>query len=77
MAVPKSKTSRGKRGQRRAQNSSGKWQKITHLREDQTTGELGRSHHITEGYYNNREVLIPKAAPEEDDEMTEEESQKS
>lgn len=76
MAVPKSKTSRKKRGQRRAQNSSGKWQPVSHLREDPTTGELGRSHHITEGYYNNREVLIEKVKPEDED-ILEDESQES
>ncbi len=58
MAVPKKKTSKSKRDQRRSHHAL----KPTNVIEDQTTGELKLSHHISlkDGYYKGRQVIIPK-----------------
>lgn len=58
MAVPKKKTSKSKRDQRRSHHAL----KLTNILEDATTGELKRSHHISlkDGFYKGRQVIIPK-----------------
>jgi large subunit ribosomal protein L32 len=58
MAVPKKKTSKSKRDQRRSHHAL----KSVNIVVDPTTGELKRSHHISlkDGYYNGRQVIIPK-----------------
>lgn len=53
MAVPKSKISKSRRGQRRAHKSLS----TTNIVEDQTDGELKRPHHVSPGgHYNGRRV---------------------
>lgn len=53
MAVPKSKISKSRRGQRRAHKSL----KGTNVVENSTTGEFHRPHHVSpDGYYNGRQV---------------------
>ena len=58
MAVPKKKTSRMKKGQRRSHHGLAK---PTYV-EDKTSGELRRPHHIdlATGMYRGRQVLEPK-----------------
>ncbi len=58
MAVPKKKTSKSKRDQRRSHDAL----KPTNVVVDATTGEFKRSHHISlkDGFYNGRQVIIPK-----------------
>lgn len=58
MAVPKKKTSRSRRGNRRAHD---KLQSPTY-REDKDTGELHRPHHVdlSTGMYRGRQVTEPK-----------------
>ncbi|MEZ5691576.1 MAG: 50S ribosomal protein L32 [Rickettsiales bacterium] len=57
MAVPKQKTSKGKRNQRRSHDSLSKLTVV----EDKTTGELKRPHHVSaDGYYNGRQVTTDK-----------------
>ncbi len=57
MAVPKSRTTRSKRGMRRAHDSlSGPTLSI-----NTETGETHRRHHISKlGYYRGRQVIMPK-----------------
>ena len=58
MAVPKKKTSKSKRDQRRSHHAL----KVTNVTVDSTTGEFKLSHHISlkDGYYKGRQVIIPK-----------------
>jgi len=58
MAVPKSKISNSRRGQRRAHD---RLTRVNYV-EDQTSGELRRQHHIDlkSGTYRGRQVLTPK-----------------
>ncbi len=58
MAVPKKKTSKSKRDQRRSHHAL----KTTNVTVDSTTGEFKLSHHISlkDGYYKGRQVIIPK-----------------
>lgn len=58
MAVPKRKTSRMKKGQRRSHHAL----KAPTYVEDKTTGELRRPHHIdlVTGMYRGRQILEPK-----------------
>jgi large subunit ribosomal protein L32 len=58
MAVPKRKTSRMKRGQRRSHNAL----KAPSYIEDKATGELRRPHHVdlVSGMYRGRQILEPK-----------------
>lgn len=57
MAVPKRKTSKMKRNQRRSHDSLEK----VNIVEDKTTGELKRPHHVSiDGYYNGRQVTAGK-----------------
>lgn len=57
MAVPKRKTSPSARGMRRSHLKL----KQKRVREDKTTGELGRPHHVSpDGYYNGRQVTKSK-----------------
>jgi large subunit ribosomal protein L32 len=58
MAVPKSKITPSRRGQRRSHDAL----KQPTYREDQTTGELVRPHHVDlkTGMYRGRQVIAPK-----------------
>ncbi|MBP5855785.1 50S ribosomal protein L32 [Marivibrio halodurans] len=58
MAVPKRKTTPSRRGNRRAHDGL----KQPTYREDQTTGELVRPHHVDlkTGMYRGRQVIEPK-----------------
>ncbi len=58
MAVPKKKTSKSKRDQRRSHHAL----KVTNVTVDPTTGEFKLSHHISlkDGFYKGRQVIIPK-----------------
>jgi large subunit ribosomal protein L32 len=58
MAVPKKKTSKSQRNNRRSHDAL----KSVNIVVDPTTGEFKRSHHISlkDGYYNGRQVIIPK-----------------
>ena len=57
MAVPKRKTSKSRRDQRRSHHALGKVNAV----EDKTTGELKRPHHVSpDGYYNGRQVTTQK-----------------
>ena len=58
MAVPKRKTSRMKRGQRRSADALRQPSYI----EDKDSGELRRPHHfdLKTGMYRGRQVLAPK-----------------
>jgi large subunit ribosomal protein L32 len=60
MAVPKKKTSRMRKGNRRAHDAL----KTTNVVENQTTGELTRPHHVSpDGYYKGRQVITNKVNP--------------
>ena len=58
MAVPKSKISRRRRGNRRSHDTL----KPIHVQEDQHTGEFKRRHHIDlkSGQYRGRQVIEPR-----------------
>lgn len=57
MAVPKRKTSKSRRGMRRAH----KGLVTVNLVEDATTGELKRPHHVSpDGQYKGRQVTTDK-----------------
>lgn len=58
MAVPKKRTSRTKRGQRRSHHAL----KAPTYVEDKTSGELRRPHHVdlVTGTYRGRQILEPK-----------------
>jgi large subunit ribosomal protein L32 len=57
MAVPKRKTSPSRRGMRQSHHAL---DKVT-VREDATTGELKRPHHVsTDGHYRGRKVTSAK-----------------
>ncbi len=57
MAVPKRKTSKSKKGMRRAHHALDK----TTVVENKTTGELGRPHHVSpDGHYKGRQVTTDK-----------------
>lgn len=62
MAVPKKKTSKSKRNMRRAHHGLNKVNVII----DKETGEYRMPHHLSEGRYNNRQVIIQK--PKDDEE---------
>jgi large subunit ribosomal protein L32 len=59
MAVPKRKTSKGRRGDRRAHDAL----TPTNVVEDQHTGEIKRRHHmdLKTGMYKGRQVIAEKA----------------
>lgn len=59
MAVPKSKISNSRRGQRRAHD---RLSAVNYV-EDQQSGELRRQHHIDlkTGMYRGRQVIAPKS----------------
>lgn len=63
MAVPKKKTSKSKRDQRRSHHAL----KATNIVEDKESGNLKRSHHISlkDGTYNGRQVIIPRVKEED------------
>lgn len=65
MAVPKKKTSVSRRNMRRAHHALKSVNVIT----DSTTGEYKLPHHISlkDGFYNNRQVLIEKTQPDDDE----------
>lgn len=58
MAVPKKKTSKSRRNQRRSHDGL----KPVKLVENKTTGALQRPHHISheDGYYDGRQVTTGK-----------------
>lgn len=57
MAVPKRKTSKSRRNQRRAHHALDNVVAV----EDGTTGELKRPHHVSpDGYYKGRQVTTKK-----------------
>ena len=58
MAVPKSKITKSRRGQRRSGHTMAT---ITHV-EDKESGELHRPHHVNlkTGMYRGRKVLEPR-----------------
>ena len=58
MAVPKSKISKSRRGQRRSHDKLGQ----PHFQEDATTGELVRRHHVDlkTGMYKGKQIVEPK-----------------
>ena len=58
MAVPKRKTSKSRRNQRRSHHRV----KSVNILEDKKSGEYRLSHHVDlkTGYYNGRQVLEPK-----------------
>ena len=58
MAVPKKKTSKSRRGNRRAGNGSN-YVKLPNVLVDSTTGEDKLAHHISlDGYYNGKKVNL-------------------
>ena len=59
MAVPKSKITKSRRGMRRSHDALGN----PSYREDQTTGEMVRPHHVDlkTGTYRGRQVVEPKS----------------
>lgn len=58
MAVPKRKTSPSRRGMRQSHLGLSKTNAVV---EDQTTGELKRSHHVSpDGMYKGRKVTTKK-----------------
>lgn len=59
MAVPKRKVTKSRRGNRRSHDALSK----PTYREDQTTGEMVRPHHIDlkTGMYRGRQVTEPKS----------------
>lgn len=57
MAVPKKKTSKSRRGMRRAHQALDR----VNVVEDTTTGEIKRPHHVSpDGYYKGRQVTTDK-----------------
>jgi len=58
VAVPKSKISKSRRGQRRSHDRL----ELSAFVEDKSTGNLRRNHHIDlkSGTYNGRQVLPPQ-----------------
>lgn len=57
MAVPKKKTSKSRRGMRRAHQALDR----VNVVEDATTGEIKRPHHVSpDGYYKGRQVTTEK-----------------
>lgn len=57
MAVPKKKTSKSRRGMRRAHKGLA----TINVVEDATTGELKRPHHVSaDGHYKGRQVTESK-----------------
>jgi large subunit ribosomal protein L32 len=69
MAVPKRKTSKSKRNMRRSHDALKKVNVVV----DRTTGEYKLPHHIslTDGYYNEKQVILPKnpVTSEEEDQQ--------
>lgn len=59
MAVPKKKTSKSKRNQRRSHHAL----KAINVVVDKTTGEFKLPHHISlkDGFYNGRQVIAQKS----------------
>lgn len=58
MAVPKKKTSKSRKGMRRSHHALSKINVVI----DSNTGEYKLPHHIcmTDGTYNNREIIVAK-----------------
>ena len=74
MAVPKKKISSSRRGMRRSHDAL----KAINITFDKDTGEAKLPHNISmiDGYYNGKQVFVPKAkkTAEEKQEATEEEN---
>lgn len=65
MAVPKKKTSKSRRNQRRGGNGTFKL-KLPNVVMDETTGEYKLSHHVSlDGHYKGRKVVDKKSKSEE------------
>lgn len=62
MAVPKRKTSKSRRNQRRSHHALG----LKNIVVDKTTGEPKLPHHISlkDGFYNGEQVVIPRSSDE-------------
>ncbi len=73
MAVPKRKTSRSKRNQRRSHDSLSK----VFISFDSVTGEPKLPHHLSlkDGYYNGKQVVPPKQKKAEEGVDSESDSQ--
>lgn len=68
MAVPKKKTSKSRRGNRRGSNGSYD-ANLPNVVNDKTSGELKLSHHISvDGYYKGRKVIKDKVKKEKTEE---------
>lgn len=64
MAVQKSRKTPSKRGMRRSHDALSK----PTLSIEPTTGEVHRRHHVSaEGFYRGRQVIVPAAAADMDD----------
>lgn len=63
MAVPKKKTSKSRRNQRRGGNGTFKL-KLENVITD-SLGNYGLSHHVVDGFYKGREVIKKKSKTEE------------
>lgn len=65
MAVPKRKTSKSKRGMRRSNHAI----KPVNVVVDSVTGEPKLPHHVSlaDGYYNGKQVILPKLEETEDE----------
>ncbi len=64
MAVPKKKTSKSRRNQRRAHDALSR----LNISIDKTTGEAKLPHHMSlkDGFYNGRRVIVEKEKPEQE-----------
>jgi large subunit ribosomal protein L32 len=64
MAVPKKKTSKSRRNQRRSHLALGKINVVV----DSQTGEYKLPHHmsLTDGMYNGRQILVKKQEKDEE-----------
>ena len=71
--VPKRKKSKSCRNMHRSHHAL----EPANLSVDQTTGELKLSHHISNGYYKGRLVIVPKATEEAADSDSDSEEQKN
>lgn len=65
MAVQKNRKTRSKRDMRRSHDAL----RGPALSADPMTGETHRRHHITpDGYYRGRQIVVPKAVQEDEEE---------
>ena len=70
MAVPKKKKTRSRSNMRRGSNGSYDAD-FPNVLNDKTSGELKLPHHISlDGYYNGRQVILPKKKKEQVEESS-------